>query len=82
MTIIFNVFGWPFTSMVPVIGHDRLGLDPSGVGTARQHGRHRRVLRRDAGRGVPAPAWYGRVYVGGVTLYMVMLSVFGLVPVH
>jgi hypothetical protein len=27
------------------------------------------------------PSWYGRVYVGGVTLYLVMLSVFGIVPI-
>jgi hypothetical protein len=32
ITIIFNVFGWPATSMVPVIGTDYLGLGPKGVG--------------------------------------------------
>jgi hypothetical protein len=26
ITVIFNVFGWPVLSMVPVIGKDRLGL--------------------------------------------------------
>ena len=32
ITIVFNVFGFPFTSMVPVIGSGRLGLDPAMVG--------------------------------------------------
>jgi hypothetical protein len=32
ITIIFNIFGWPATSMVPVIGTDYLGLGPKGVG--------------------------------------------------
>jgi MFS family permease len=80
VTIVYNVFGWPFTSMVPVIGHDRLGLDPGGVGLlASMDG-----IGAFCGAMLAAmflrPAWYGRVYVGGVVLYMVMLSVFGLVP--
>ena len=32
ITIVFNVFGFPFTSMIPVIGSGRLGLDPAMVG--------------------------------------------------
>jgi predicted MFS family arabinose efflux permease len=32
ITVIYNVFGWPFTSMVPVIGQDSLHLAPSGIG--------------------------------------------------
>jgi MFS family permease len=81
VTVIYNVFAWPFTSMVPVIGHDRLGLGPAGVG----------VLASLDGVGAFCgalllamwlkPAWYGRTYLGGVTVYMVMLVVFALVPV-
>ncbi len=32
VTLLFNLFGWPFTSMIPVIGQDRLGLGPGGIG--------------------------------------------------
>ena len=32
VTVIYNVFAWPFTSMIPVIGRDRLQLGPEGVG--------------------------------------------------
>jgi MFS family permease len=81
ITVIYNVFGWPFTSMVPVIGQDRLQLGPEGIG----------ILASLDGVGAFAgavlmamfcrPSFYRRAYVGGVTLYMVMLIVFALVPV-
>jgi hypothetical protein len=32
ITVLFNLFGWPVLSMVPVIGKDRLGLAPDGIG--------------------------------------------------
>ena len=32
ITIVFNIFGFPFTSMIPVIGSGQLGLDPAMVG--------------------------------------------------
>ena len=79
VTVIYNVFAWPFTSMIPVIGRDRLGLGPEGVG----------VLASLDGVGAFCgalflavwlkPAWYGRTYLGGVTVYMVMLIVFAVV---
>ena len=81
ITVIYNVFGWPFTSMVPVIGQDQLALGPEGIG----------VLASMDGIGAFAgavlmamfcpPRFYRLAYVGGVTLYMVMLIVFALVPV-
>jgi MFS family permease len=81
ITVIYNVFGWPFTSMVPVIGQDQLALGPEGIG----------VLASMDGIGAFAgavlmamfcpPRLYRLAYVSGVTLYMVMLIVFALVPV-
>ena len=32
ITVIYNTFGWPFTSMIPVIGQDNLGLGAAGIG--------------------------------------------------
>ncbi|HXT79785.1 MAG TPA: hypothetical protein VN702_09480, partial [Acetobacteraceae bacterium] len=59
---------------------DRLGLGPEGVG----------ILASMDGVGAFCgaillalwlrPAWYGRAYLGGVTAYMVMLTVFALIP--
>jgi MFS family permease len=81
ITVIYNVFGWPFTSMVPVIGQDQLGLGAQGIG----------VLASMDGIGAFVgavlmamfcrPPFYRYAYVGGVILYMVMLIVFALVPV-
>ncbi|MGE0417956.1 MAG: MFS transporter [Acetobacteraceae bacterium] len=80
VTVIFNVFAWPFTSMIPVIGRDQLLLGPEGVG----------VLASMDGIGsfagavllalLARPAWYGRTYCWGVLIYMVMLTVFALSP--
>jgi MFS family permease len=80
VTIIYNLFGWPFTSMVPVIGQNQLGLGPEGIG----------ILASMDGIGAFCgallltlflrPAWYAAAYLGGVATYMVMLVVFALVP--
>ena len=32
ITIVFNVWGFPFTSMIPIVGRDELGLSPFLVG--------------------------------------------------
>src|SRR5262245_42068026 len=80
VTIIYNVFAWPFTSMIPVIGRDRLSLGPEGVG----------VLTSLDGVGAFAgalllarwltPRWHARGYVGGVVVYLFALIVFALAP--
>jgi MFS family permease len=81
ITVIYNVFGWPLTAMIPVIGQDSLHLGASGIG----------VLASMDGVGAfcgaiaialfAKPAHYARIYVGGVGLYLVMLVVFALVPI-
>ncbi len=80
VTVIYNVFGWPFTSMVPVIGQDRLLLGPEGIGILSSMDGigsfAGAVLMAMFGR----PSFYRATYVGGVTLYLVMLTVFALVP--
>jgi MFS family permease len=80
VTVVYNVFGWPFTSMVPVIGQNQLGLGAEGIG----------ILASMDGIGAffgalllmlfLRPSWYARAYLGGVVTYMVMLIVFALVP--
>lgn len=80
VTIIFNLFGWPFTSLVPVIGQGGLGLSPAAVG----------ILASMDGVGAFAgalligllvrPAHYGHCYVGGLTLYLGTICLFALAP--
>jgi predicted MFS family arabinose efflux permease len=80
ITLIFNMFGWPFSSMIPVIGHDNLHLGPVGVG----------VLASMEGVGafcgavvialLAVPSQYARIYIGGVLIYMTALTLFALAP--
>lgn len=76
VTVIYNIFGWPFTSMIPVIGRDRLSLGPEGVG----------LLATMDGVGAffgalmltlwLTPRWHARAYLGGVIAYMIAVVIF------
>lgn len=78
VTVIYNVFAWPFTSMIPVIGRDRLFLGPEGVG----------LLTSVDGIGAfvgalllaiwLTPGWHARGYVGGVAVYLLAVIGFAL----
>jgi MFS family permease len=80
VTVIYNVFGWPFISMVPVIGQDRLHLTASGIG----------LLASMTGVGAfvgaiaialwARPRHFTRLYVGAVLSYLVLLIAFALAP--
>lgn len=80
VTIIYNIFAWPFTSMIPVIGRDQLSLGPEGVGLL--------TSVDGAGSFVGAlvlalwltPGWHARAYVGGVAVYLLSLIAFALAP--
>jgi hypothetical protein len=80
ITIIYNVFGWPFTSMIPVIGQDSLQLGATGIG----------ILASMDGIGAfcgaiaialcAKPPHFARIFIGGVAIYLSMLPVFALAP--
>jgi len=80
ITVIYNLFGWPFTAMIPVIGQDNLHLGAKGIG----------ILASMDGIGAfcgaiaialwVRPEHYARLYIGGVVSYLVMLIVFALAP--
>jgi MFS family permease len=80
ITIVFNIFGWPFTSLIPVVATDYFQLEPRGVG----------LLASCEGIGglvgslllavMARPGWYGRIYAGAVGMYLVTMVGFALVP--
>ncbi len=80
VTMIFNLFGWPATSMVPVIGADRLGLSAPAIG----------LLAGMDGLGALAsaaalalwlrPGLYRATYVGGTAVYLLFFVAFALAP--
>jgi MFS family permease len=80
VTVIFNLFGWPCTSMIPVIGEASLRLGPTGIGAiASMEGAG--ALLGAALIGLAArTAHYPAVYVGGTALYMLMMTGFALAP--
>jgi MFS family permease len=80
VTIISNIFAWPATSMIPVIGHDRLGLGAVGIG----------VLSSMTGVGAfcgavaiafaARQAQFSRIYLSGVFAYLLLIPIFALAP--
>ncbi|HYM71520.1 MAG TPA: MFS transporter [Stellaceae bacterium] len=80
VTVIYNVFGWPFTSMIPVIGQDSLHLGATGIG----------ILASMDGIGSFAgaiaialwarPVHFTRLYIGAVLSYLVLVIAFALAP--
>jgi len=80
ITVIYNLFGWPFTSMIPVIGQDSLHLGATGIGIlASMDG-----VGAFAGAVVIAlwarPRHFARLYIGGVAVYLAMIVGFALIP--
>ncbi len=80
VTVIYNIFAWPFTSMVPVIAETNLGLGSAATG----------VLASMDGVGAFVGAlllaalvrrrYFAAAYMGGVISYSVLLTLFALVP--
>jgi MFS family permease len=80
ITIIFNVFGWTATSMVPVIGTDYLSLGPKGVGLLASCDGVGGLLGALLLAAVARAVWYGRIFVSAVFLYLVMVVFFATAP--
>jgi MFS family permease len=80
VTVIYNIFGWPMTSMIPVIGQDSLHLAASGIG----------VLASMTGVGAfigaiaiavwARPRHFTRLYIGAVLSYLTLIIVFAMAP--
>jgi hypothetical protein len=80
VTVIYNTFGWPFTSMIPVIGQDNLGLGAAGIGLLASMDGVGAFCGAVAIALFAKPAIFARLYVGGVFAYLLMLPVFALAP--
>ena len=80
VTLLFNLFGWPFTSMIPVIGQDRLGLGPGGIGVLASLDGLGSFLGAVTIALLARQAQYKTIYLGGISLYFAMLAAFALAP--
>ena len=66
VTIIYNVFGWPFTAMIPVIGQDNLDLGASAIGALASMDGIGAFIGVVAIAVYARPAHYRLLYIGGV----------------
>ena len=76
ITVIFNVFGWPFLSMVPIIGTEHLLLGTREVGLLASCDGVGGFLGALVIAGLARPAWHGRIYAGSVAVYVTMVIAF------
>ncbi|MEX2616083.1 MAG: MFS transporter [Alphaproteobacteria bacterium] len=78
VTVFVNLFGFPFTSMVPVIGKDVLGLSPIPVGflmSAEGMGSFTGALLLTV---AARPRYFARIYMGGAVIFLSMTIMFSL----
>jgi MFS family permease len=80
VTVVFNVFGWPFGALIPVIGRESLGLSPGGVGVLASMDGAGAFLGALLIGALARPARYGACYLGGVVLYQASITLFALAP--
>jgi MFS family permease len=80
ITVIYNMFAWPASSMVPVIGHDSLHLGAAGVGLLTSMSGVGAFCGAVAIALLARPPLFSRVYLGGVVAYLLLVPVFALVP--
>lgn len=70
VTIVWNLWGWPLFSMLPVVGKDRLGLGPEGVGLLTGLDGLGAMLGALAVGAFARSANPRTLYVGGVALHL------------
>ena len=78
VTAIYNLFGWPFYSLVPVIGKDNLALGPEGVGVLSSMDGVGAMLGAAWVILLAKPAHYHAVYVGSAAVFQAMMIAFAL----
>ena len=76
ITMIFNLFGWPVLSMVPVIGIDQLQLDAQGVGLLASLDGIGSLVGALTLTSIARRLRNGPVYLGAVLLFLVLQAGF------
>ena len=78
VTVIFNIWGFPFVAMIPVIGTENLGLSAAAIGglAAMEGGGAFAGAILIAAIGV-RPGWYRRLYFFGTASYSALAFVVG-----
>ncbi len=70
VTIVFNMWGFSFTSMIPILGKERFGLDPFGIGAITAVEGLGAFIGAMLVAVFARPAYFFTIYFGGTTLYL------------
>jgi MFS family permease len=77
ITIVFNVWGFPFTSMIPILGKERLALEPLSVGLLSSLEGFGAFVGAMAIAFLARPEYFARIYIGSCLLYVIMIMYLG-----
>ncbi|WP_187830385.1 MFS transporter [Siccirubricoccus phaeus] len=80
VTIIFNIWGWPFTSLIPVVAAEHLRLGPEAIGLLAAMDGVGAFAGALAMAAWAQPARFARCYLGGATICFLAITAFGLAP--
>lgn len=80
VTVIFNIWGFPYVSMIPVIARETLGLSPSAVGAVTALEGLFALIGAIAVVRMQPTKGLRRIYVGGVIGLFSMVLLMGILP--
>jgi len=80
VTAIYNVFAWPFTSLVPVVAQGTLHLNDAHTGLLQSMDGVGAFLGAVAIALMVKRPRFVTVYIGGVFAYLIMIILFALLP--
>ncbi len=80
VTVVFNIWGFPFVSMIPVIGADVLGLDPAMIGYVSAIEGATGIVGITLVAWLVRPSWFRRLYVGGLAMQLAAVAFIGMAP--
>ena len=75
-SLLMNVFGFPYLTMLPVIGKETLGLDAVGVGMLQSFEGLGALIGATLIASLAPTRIYTFLYVGGIALFMTMVLLF------
>ncbi len=75
-SLLMNIFGFPYLTMVPVIGKETLGLDAVGVGMLQSAEGFGALIGATLIASLAPTRIYTFLYVGGIAFFMAMVMLF------
>jgi hypothetical protein len=80
VTVIFDLFGWPCLSMIPVIGQDSLRLGAEGVGILASRDGIGALIGAGLVALIAKPERFAVIHIAGTALYLCGMAAFALAP--